>query len=451
MPPFGYIDVQGKNAGFDVEIARGSPATRSASANRVTFLCAPTAAREPLLTTRPRRPRDLDVHLHRRPRHAHRLLAAYYKATGRLLVKNDGAVQKLADIAGKTVATTSGSVYDRWMKNCFKGTKVIVADTFTNAMLAFNQGRADAVMYDDAVLLPIAAADPNLEAHGRHVPRGPVRHRHQAGQHRAEGAGSTRGSNLMSKKDAVLPDPEGERAGAVRGLVLEEHPASEQHVLVRGAEAPSVDDRVPVGARRPGGGRQTAAARSLLMLAVAFDLWAFVSDNWRRAPRRASSNTLKVSAIAIAGAFVIGLVLGAARAHRIPVVSQLTAVYVEVIRNTPILVQIFLIFFGLPAVRDPRSTPFTVAWLSVMLWGGAFNSENFRAGFLAVSRRHREAALALGFRPLGDVPQRDAPDRRPHRAAVVDQHVHLASIKNTSLMYVIGYPELTTTAINISA
>ena len=48
-----------------------------------------------------------------------------------------------------------------------------------------------------------------------------------------------------------------------------------------------------------------------------------------------------MSAIAIAGSLVIGAVLGAARAHRIPLVSQLAAIYVEVIRNTPILVQIF--------------------------------------------------------------------------------------------------------------
>ena len=68
-----------------------------------------------------------------------------------------------------------------------------------------------------------------------------------------------------------------------------------------------------------------------------------------RAPR-GFLNTLKVSAIAIAGAFVIGVVLGAARAHRIPVVSQLAAVYVEVIRNTPILVQIFMLFFALPQI-----------------------------------------------------------------------------------------------------
>ena len=60
--------------------------------------------------------------------------------------------------------------------------------------------------------------------------------------------------------------------------------------------------------------------------------------------------TLQVSAIAIVGAFFIGLVLGAARAHRVPVVSQLAAIYVEVIRNTPILVQIFFLYFGLPQI-----------------------------------------------------------------------------------------------------
>ena len=134
------------------------------------------------------------------------------------------------------------------------------------------------------------------------------------------------------------------------------------------------------------------------MLLAAYDLWAFVSENWREL-LDGSVSTLKVSAIAIAGAFVIGLVLGAARAHRIPVVSQLAAVYVEVIRNTPILVQIFFLFFALPQLGI-RLDAFTVAWLSVMIWGGAFNTENFRAGFEAVPQRYREAGLALGFSRL---------------------------------------------------
>jgi polar amino acid transport system permease protein len=179
----------------------------------------------------------------------------------------------------------------------------------------------------------------------------------------------------------------------------------------------------------------------------AFDLWAFVSTNWDEL-FQGFQNTLKVSAVAIAGSFVIGLVLGAARAHRVPVVSQLTVAYVEIIRNTPILVLIFMIFYGLPQVGVTLDG-FTVAWLSVMLWGGAFNSENFRAGFLAVSHRHREAAFALGFGPLGTFVNVTLP--LGGRIALPSSiNTYISVIKNTALMYVIAYPELTTTAINIS-
>src|SRR5688572_11772657 len=135
------------------------------------------------------------------------------------------------------------------------------------------------------------------------------------------------------------------------------------------------------------------------MLLATYDLSAFVSENWREL-LDGLLNTLKVSAFAVVGASIIGVALGAARAHRIPVVSQLTAIYVEVIRNTPILVQIYLIFYALPQYGILLNQ-FTVAWLSVMIWGGAFNSENFRAGFLAVAQRYREAGEALGFGRLG--------------------------------------------------
>jgi His/Glu/Gln/Arg/opine family amino acid ABC transporter permease subunit len=141
-------------------------------------------------------------------------------------------------------------------------------------------------------------------------------------------------------------------------------------------------------------------------------------------------------------------VLGAARAHRVPVVSQLTAVYVEIVRNTPILVQIFMIFFALPQAGI-RLDAFTVAWLSVMLWGGAFNSENFRAGFEAVPSRYREAGYALGFGSLGTFLNVTLPIGG--RIALPSSiNTYISVVKNTSLMYVIGYPELTTTTINIA-
>jgi len=178
-----------------------------------------------------------------------------------------------------------------------------------------------------------------------------------------------------------------------------------------------------------------------------YDLWAFVSDNQAEL-LDGLLNTLKVSAFAIVGAFVIGAVLGAARAHRIPVVSQLTAIYVELIRNTPILVQIFMIFYALPQLGIVFDQ-FTVAWLSVMIWGGAFNSENFRAGFEAVPHRYREAASALGFGRLSTFLNVTLPIGG--RIAIPSSiNTYISVLKNTSLMYVIGYAELTTTSLNIS-
>ena len=158
-PPFGYIDVRGKNAGFDVEIARWFARYAFGRAQRVSFVCAPTPAREPLLTTNRvdlvistftyTTDRDTRIDFSR----------AYYNATGRLLVKNDSPVQSLSNLAGRKVATTSGSIYDRWLKRCYPQTEVVVTDSFTNALLAFNQGRADALMWDDTVLVGVAAAD----------------------------------------------------------------------------------------------------------------------------------------------------------------------------------------------------------------------------------------------------------------------------------------------------
>jgi polar amino acid transport system substrate-binding protein len=160
-PPFGYIDVRGQHAGFDVEIARWFSRFAFGKPTRVDFTCVTTPAREPVLTSgrvdlviatftyTPDRDTRIDFS------------RAYYKATGRLLVPNASTLS-LSSLAGKTIATTTGSIYDRWVKNCFKDTKVVATDSFTNALLAFRDGRADALMWDDTVLLGIATTDRTL-------------------------------------------------------------------------------------------------------------------------------------------------------------------------------------------------------------------------------------------------------------------------------------------------
>jgi His/Glu/Gln/Arg/opine family amino acid ABC transporter permease subunit len=185
-----------------------------------------------------------------------------------------------------------------------------------------------------------------------------------------------------------------------------------------------------------------------MIVAVVFEPVEFVRENFD-ALLAGLERTLQVSAIAVVGAFLIGALLGAIRAHRIPVVSQLAAVYVEVIRNTPILVQIFMLFFALPQIGITL-TPFTVAWVSVMVWGGAFNTENFRAGFEAVPHRYREAALALGFGRVKTFLNVTLPIGG--RIALPSSiNTYIAVLKNTALLYVISYPELTKTAYDINA
>ena len=162
-PPFGYINVQGKNAGFDVEIAKWFSRFAFGKANRVNFTCITTPAREAVLQTNRV---DLVIATYTYTAARDNVIdfsRAYYKATGRLLVKNDSPIKSTADLNGKTVATTRGSVYDRWIGNCFKSTKPLVTDGFTNALLAFRDGRADALMWDDTVLLGIAVADPAVK------------------------------------------------------------------------------------------------------------------------------------------------------------------------------------------------------------------------------------------------------------------------------------------------
>ncbi len=162
-PPFGYINVRGEHAGFDVEIARWFSRFAFGRENRISFVCTPTPAREPALTTGRvdmviatftyTRDRDTRIDFSR----------PYYKATGRLLVKNDSPISSLGNLSGRTVVTTSGSIYDKWVRKCFPNTNLIVTDNFTNASIAFNQGRADTLMWDDTVLVGIAAVDRNTK------------------------------------------------------------------------------------------------------------------------------------------------------------------------------------------------------------------------------------------------------------------------------------------------
>jgi polar amino acid transport system permease protein len=176
--------------------------------------------------------------------------------------------------------------------------------------------------------------------------------------------------------------------------------------------------------------------------------WSVIWDN--RGPFwDGFKNTLKAGVLGIVLAYIVGLALGAVRAHRIPMLNQLAVTYVELIRNTPILVQIIFLYYGLPVLGVHLET-FTVAWLSITIWGGAFMTENFRAGFEAVPARLREAGYALGFTPLKAFLNVTLPiGGRIALPSTINTAISV--LKNTSLLLIIGYPELTYVANSIQS
>lgn len=106
--------------------------------------------------------------------------------------------------------------------------------------------------------------------------------------------------------------------------------------------------------------------------------------------------TAGLSLCAIAAGFVLGTLCAIARIQRIPVFGVLADVYVESVRNTPFLIQAFLVFFGLSSL-GLRLDANTCAILALTLNAGAYACEIMRAGFQSIQKGQVEAAESLGM------------------------------------------------------
>lgn len=106
--------------------------------------------------------------------------------------------------------------------------------------------------------------------------------------------------------------------------------------------------------------------------------------------------TVQVSVLAMALAMVLGLVAAIGRLSRTRLLRSVAGVYIEVIRGTPLLVQLFIVYYGLPSYGI-RLEPFTAGFLTLGVHYGAYLSEVYRAGILAVDRGQWEAAASIGM------------------------------------------------------
>jgi len=105
--------------------------------------------------------------------------------------------------------------------------------------------------------------------------------------------------------------------------------------------------------------------------------------------------TLKISAAGLLLSTAIGLLAALMRMSASPVARFISRSYLEIIRNTPLLVQLFFIYFVLAPILGFER--FTAAILALSLFEGAYASEIFRAGIIAIAREQWEGAYSLGL------------------------------------------------------
>ena len=152
--------------------------------------------------------------------------------------------------------------------------------------------------------------------------------------------------------------------------------------------------------------------------------------------------TIQITALSVGFGLVIGVFMGMARLSKMWVIRSFAAVYVDFIRGTPLLVQIFLIYFALPIIIGQRIDPVVAAITACSVKSGAYVAEIFRGGIQSIDKGQMEAGRSLGmtwwqtmrFIVLPQAFKRVIPPLG---------NEFIAMLKDSSLVSVIGFEELT--------
>jgi His/Glu/Gln/Arg/opine family amino acid ABC transporter permease subunit len=142
---------------------------------------------------------------------------------------------------------------------------------------------------------------------------------------------------------------------------------------------------------------------------------------------------------------VLGLVIGVMRTSRVKILSYISWLYVYIIRGTPLLMQLFLVYYGLPLLLKRSIPAYGTALTGLVVYASAYLAEIVKGGIQSVPAGQREAAKALGMTSLQEF-----------RYVVFPQALKvivppstgffIALIKDSSLISAIGFVELTRSA-----
>lgn len=160
--------------------------------------------------------------------------------------------------------------------------------------------------------------------------------------------------------------------------------------------------------------------------------------------------TVLITLAGLIGGSILGLIAGLMRAYGGRILNAVAFIYIELIRGTPIVVQVMFLYFALPVLAQVRMDPMTAAVLAIVLNAGAYIAEIVRGSFLSIPRGLSEAGQAIGLPQWKVLLYIVGP--LAFRCLIPPLgNQFIVSLKDTSLFIVIGVGELTRTGQEIMA
>lgn len=153
--------------------------------------------------------------------------------------------------------------------------------------------------------------------------------------------------------------------------------------------------------------------------------------------------TMQMALLGLVFALLLAVVMAVVRVFRVPLLDWLVQLYISFFRGTPLLVQLFLLYYGLPQLFPPLVgiDAFTAAVIGLSLHFSAYMAESIRAAIIGIDRSQMEAALSIGQSPLMAMRRIILPQAaRIALPSLMNQFVDM--IKSTSLAFTLGVAEL---------
>ena len=282
----------------------------------------------------------------------------YYVYSQQIITRKDNSsLTNLPSLKGRAVGTLSGTVAQRLMEKA-GGIDVRVYPGQAEPFRDLNNGRIEAVMLDLPIAVYYLTKEPKLKRSGEPFAPGYY------------GIGVRREDEtlLLAINKAIA---ELQADGTLESIYRKWDLWDKNQLLIAGYHE-----------------EQLAEPRS----ASTFRNWSIYLPMLLKG----ALVTIEISVLAMALAMVCGLALALLRLYGIAPLRWLAVAYIEVIRGTPLLIQLYLIYYGLPNVGI-KLNAFVAAVLGLGLNYAAYEAENYRAGIQAVPRGQLEAALSVGM------------------------------------------------------